>query len=219
MHIKHIVFAAFCGIGITFATPALAQVPQVPPGTFFFDFFLADNASSPANNFDGFLQWDVIDGTGTVDLINLPGVTNVPLPTIDRPEDGGRFVDLDGSTNDAGVFSTRASFTFLAGTTYNLRFRYNSPSQTVNAATATIGTQVFNFSSSSLAFQQFDQNFTFAQTTVASLVFQDTGNDSNGTGIDAVTLAVVGATAPEPGTASLLGIAALSGILMLRHRK
>ena len=185
---------------ITLAPTAQAQV--------FFDGFLTDNAGQPANNFNGFIQWDVTNGT--VDLVggNVPGV--------DDPALGGRFVDLDGSSTDAGSFATKMPMNFAGGLTFTLSFIFKSTDGNPNAATAMIGPQVVNFSTSGLAFQQFSQTFSFPSLTSAKLVFQDLGNDSAGIGIDDVMIVPV----PEPAVTSLLVAAsALALVMMLRNQK
>ena len=59
------------------AVPAAAQTAQPAPQLF--DDFLFDNAGQPAENFNGFFQWQVIGGS--VDLVggNIPGKTPTGL--------------------------------------------------------------------------------------------------------------------------------------------
>lgn len=183
MKIVSIIFLMAVVIAAPFSATAQAPAPL------FFDGFLADNAGQPANNYNLFFLWNVTDGS--VDLVggNVIGV--------DDPAAGGRYVDLGGSTNDSGSFTTKTPISFTAGATYNLSFRFNSVDGNSNSATARIGSQVFEVTSSSTVFQQFSQNFTFASPTTANLVFQDTGvNDNNGIGIDTVQVSLVANAAP-----------------------
>ena len=180
-----------------------AQVPL------FFDGFLADNAGMPANDFNAFFQWNVTDGT--VDLVggNVPGV--------DDPTMGGRFVDLAGSSNDPGIFTTRMPLVFAAGMLYNLSFVYSNTGGTMNQATATIGSQVFTVTATSANFVSFSQNFSFATTTMANLSFTDLGlgGDNFGVGIDTVQVSQV---VPEPRFFSLLASAAVAGLVAWQAR-
>ncbi len=166
----------------TMLAPSLTTNSQTPEPPIFFDGFLLDNAGQPADNYNGFFLWNVTDGS--VDLIggNVPGM--------DDPAMGGRYVDLGGSTNDPGAFATKTALPFVAGITYNLSFNYNSVDGQTNTATATIGSQVFNITATSTAFQRFSQNFTFSNATTANLVFQDLGSDNSGVGIDTVQVSI-----------------------------
>ncbi len=177
-----------------------AQVPL------FFDGFLTDNAGAPANDFNGFIQWTVTNGS--VDLVggNVPGV--------DDPAMGGRFVDLAGSSNDPGEFTTKVPLIFAAGVTYNLSFVYSNTGGAMNQATATIGSQLFNIVATNANFVSFSQDFSFATMTTATLSFLDlgVGMDNFGVGIDDVQISQV---VPEPGPIALL---TLGGALFLARR-
>lgn len=155
-------------------TPTATPAPAAP---IFFDFFLFDNAGQPANDFNGFIQWNVTGGT--VDLLGgrIPGATD---------QTNGRFVDLDGG--DSGRFASRLAIPFVGGQTYNLSFSYKSTDGQSNTAAVAIGSQRFTVSTSSTTLQRFSRNFRFATTTTANLVFQDLGNDDNGLGIDDITV-------------------------------
>jgi hypothetical protein len=182
------------------AAPANAQV------ILFFDAFLFDNAGQPADNYNDFFQWNV--NNGTVDLMggNVPGSNDPSL---------GRFVDLSGSTNDAGEFATRLPLTFLANTTYNLSFEYRNVGETANMVMASIGKHAFIFSSDTSELQTFSQDFSFPTQTVAHLVFQNSGNDSTGMGIDTITVIQ---PVPEPTTMTLLlGAAGVIGAFRCRR--
>lgn len=174
---------------VAFATRVNAQAPL------FFDGFLADNGGQPANDFNTFFLWTVTNGS-----VDLAGGNVLGM---DDPAMGGRFVDLAGSSNDPGEFTTRTPLIFMAGVTYNLSFRYANTGGLMNQATVTLGMQVFNVSTTSSIFVGFSQNFSFGSNTSANLIFQDLGigGDNFGVGIDDVMVSQV---VPEPGTVGLL---------------
>ena len=213
MHLSSWRRVALCGLALaTFTLAPTAARAQLPV---FFDGFLADNGGQPADNFNGFFLWNVTDGS--VDLIggNLPGV--------DDPALGGRYVDLGGSTGNPGTFATRQPIVFLPGITYNFSFLYNSVDGLANSATASVGTQQFNVSSSSTTFQTFSQDLTFTDLTSANIVFQnlESDTDDSGIGIDRVQILPLAASiaAPEPGTVGLLFAGAVPGMVYLRRRR
>ena len=193
-----------------FVTPT----PPIPVGNVFFDYFLFDNAGQPANGFGSpalplqqFLLWTVTDGT--TDLVggNVVG--------IDDLADGGRYVDLGGSTNDPGRMQTRSSFPFSSALTYELFFEYRSTDGSPASAEAEVAGRTFTVSTSSTAFQQFSVFFSVdAPVTtplLSTIAFQDLGNDNSGIGIDAVLLNIV----PEPASLGLLA----GGVFLLSARR
>ena len=66
--------------------------------------------ATAALNYTGFANWTVY--SGTVDLIGNGSYDFLP--------GDGLYVDLDGSTSDAGVLTTKQSFNFTAGSQYIL---------------------------------------------------------------------------------------------------
>ncbi len=78
----------------------------------FQDDFNSENGGSGALNYNSFANWDVTDGT--VDLIG----TNF----YDFHPGNGLYVDLDGSTSNAGVLTTKQEFTYQMNTWYRLEF-------------------------------------------------------------------------------------------------
>ncbi len=81
----------------------------------FSDDFESESATGSVLNYDSFNNWVVRDGT--VDLIK-----SGPNPWFDPNLGDGFFVDLDGSTYDAGRMVSRQSFAFESGVHYRLSF-------------------------------------------------------------------------------------------------
>lgn len=178
-------------VALVAASRANAQAPV------FFDGFLFDNLSMPAEDYNGFFLWNVNDGS--VDLVGQP------LPSL-----LGRFVDLGGSTNNAGRFETKDPLPLLTpGTLYNLSFDYNSVDGNPNAALVTLGSHSFDVAASSTDFQRFDEDFVYSGPLTATLAFQDQGNDTAGIGVDNIRVALA-IVIPEPQTLSLLIAAAVA---------
>ncbi len=205
--------ALFGSALLSAATSARAQTMSA--GVFFDEFF-TDHLSMPGDNIPGnntatpptgFVNWSVTGGS--VDLVG--GV----IPAGLQPNTGGRFVDLGGSTGQAGLFATNPGLNFLPGITYTLSFLYvstgtllNAAAPTMETARVTIGSLSFDVSTSSGTFQPFSRDFSFATLTSAPLTFQDQGTDNAGLGIDRV---MVMPAVPEPGSFALLGVGALLG--------
>ena len=82
---------------VAFSAPAHAV-------TVFSDGFEGESASDTTLNYGSFANWDVTDGT--VDLIREPNVYGIGCAS------GSFCVDLDGSTGDPGVLTTKDVFTF-----------------------------------------------------------------------------------------------------------
>ena len=166
------------------------------------DNFDTENSGSGTLNYAGFTNWDV--SNGTVDLIGngyfdyLPG--------------NGLYVDLDGSTYDAGRMTTKTSFTFEPGFTYELRFDLagNQRDGSTEQVLVEVGGGVF-YETFSLGqyepFTTFTRLFTVGTATSATLSFEGAGYDNLGMMLDNVKLTRLdpAAPVPEPGTLLLLG--------------
>jgi hypothetical protein len=167
-------------------------------------------------NYFGFANFAVT--AGTVDLIGTgPGGTSFNLLP-----GNGLYVDLDGSTGNAGL--TTADPIVLGAGSYNLAFDL-AGSQRGSAETVTVqllanGSPVgvpfvYNrnsadpFSTESIAFAILGApiNFQFS--------FQNAGNDNIGAILDNVSLSSV----PEPASMMLLGLAAAGFAARRRARK
>ena len=166
-----------------FFAPAAVFAQQAP---IFFDAFLLDNNGQPAQNFNTFFLWDVTDGS--VDLVggNVPGAVD---------QTNGRFVELGGSTGDAGQFATRVPIPFLPGVKYRLSFDYKSSDGNLNSAQVSVGSQVFNVSTDSTALLSFSRVLRFDAPVNERLVFQNLEDDDSGIGIDNVIVVEIPPTA------------------------
>lgn len=180
-------------ISLSFAGTAQA-------GVLFFDNF--DNEYLKTN-YDDFENWDVSEGT--VDLI---GEDNF----FDFLPGNGRYVDMDGSTNDAGKITTKNLFTFESGKTYQLMFdmagsqRAESPEDSVvlEVGLGTLLSRTITLDSNE-PFMTYTETFV-GDGTSANLSFEGIGNDKRGLLLDNVKLTAV----PEP--ASMLGLLAVGAV-------
>jgi len=184
---------------------APAAAPAVPV---FEDDFDAEPGSGDGASggsgvgYTGFASWTVSDGT--VDLV-ADGDFSIACPSA-----GGKCVDLDGNSNDAGVL-TGTSLLLDPGT-YTLSYTLAGVSTSFTTGAA----QADNLVDVSLgglysdqhtvqwgdAAQEFGATFDVLSQTSVSLVFANQGGDNFGAMLDDVSLELI----PEPGTAALLGL-------------
>jgi hypothetical protein len=151
--------------------------------------------------------WTVTDGT--VDTIGdynyfdfLPG--------------NGRYIDLDGSTFDAGVLSK--VFSLTAGTKYTVSFdlagnRRNAGNDVVNVNFGTTGT-TYTLNSTD-GFANHSLVFLPASSGNYTLSFGDTGFDNQGALLDNV---VVNSVVPVPAAIWLFG-SGLAGLIAAKRKK
>jgi len=168
-----------------------------------------------SDNFDSYtgqLNWPGQGGwvvsEGTVDII--------PVGTqFDFLPGNGKYVDLDGSTGNAGLFTNSVSL--LAGNTYTLSFdlagNARGGSETVDVFFGTSSTTLVVNQSD--PFQTYSLSFSAITSGVVSFGFQNQGGNNIGALLDNVTVAAV----PEPDTyAMLLAGLGLMGYVARRRK-
>lgn len=173
--------------------------------TVFSDNFDTDALALNQTIFNG--GW-VVSG-GTVDLIGNPGFFDF-LPG------NGRYVDLDGSSSQAGEFHKDLSLT--AGLQYTLAFDLaGSQRGSVENVNVNFGSAVDNLTvNSSDGFSNHTLLFTPSTTGIYSLIFQNAGGDNVGALLDNVSVSAV----PEPETyAMLLAGLGLLGFMAGRRKE
>lgn len=167
-------------------------------------------------NFNSFDQFGVTDGT--VDILSSGGKFNLSCAT------GGACVDLDGSSNNSGLFSSIA-LDFAAGVNYVFNASLSGSQRGSGSDTGSYGiTGIFEATYNLGAgdpFADFSQSFTVSSDTTGSIFFQDDGNDNVGAILDKVSVTgTPSGMAPVPLPASaLLLLGALGGIAGMRRRR
>lgn len=154
--------------------------------------------------------WTVTDGT--VDVVGP-----ISWATLCNGGTGNVCIDLDGSTQNAGILSK--SFNLTAGVNYTATFdmagnqRGGSDTVTIQFGTASLA---FSPLLSTSPWTTYTLNFTPTSTASYSLTFNNAGGDNIGAVIDNVSITAV----PEPETlAMLLAGLGLIGSVVRRKAK
>jgi hypothetical protein len=193
-----VVTKTLCAVAVCGALSAPAQSAVI-----FSDNFDSYPATTNATNFGG--NWTVTNGS--VDVIGNGFFDFYP--------GNGLYIDLDGSTNDPGDFTSKA-LSVNAGT-YTLEFVLSGStlgeSNTVDVSFGSYS-ESFNLASN-YPVTTFTRTVNFASNSLASVVFKNGGSDNMGALLFNVTVASV----PEAETAAMMlaGLGIMGSIV--RRRK
>ena len=175
----------------------------------FQDNFNLEHGGTGILNYNSFTNWGVTNGT--VDLIG----TNF----YDLFPGNGLYVDLDGSTGNAGVMTTKNTITLAPGS-YVLSFylggnhRTNTPDSVVVKSNIGSYSETFTIGRND-PLTKFAKTFNITSAINANLSFENLGGDNMGAILDKVELATA---TPEPASMSLL-VLGLAGLLKVRKKR
>jgi hypothetical protein len=190
------------------ATLVLMASVNANASVIFQDNFDAENGGNGVLNYTGFANWTTSDGT--VDLIGNG--------YYDFLAGNGLYIDMDGSTGDAGKMTSIALN--LAPGTYTLSFelagnRRNGATEGVEVLVdmGSLFSNTYSLNKND-PFQLYTETFTVLTATTTSISFEGAGGDNIGMLLDDVTLTAVS----TPAALSLLGLG-LVGLGFSRRQK
>jgi len=196
---------------IALCTLSLGVVKSSMATIVFYDNFDTENGGVGALNYTGFAQWSV--SSGTVDLIGNGFFDFYP--------GNGLYVDLDGSTNNAGVLLSNQ--VNLAAGLYDFSFMLGGNQR--GAANDVVGVQIVMGDYSEIFNIASTQALTLYTRTVQAIMpgvlpinilFANAGGDNIGAILDEVKIET--RAVPEPSTLLLLG-SGLAGLGFWRRVK
>jgi hypothetical protein len=207
MNLKHIGLASILLVASSAASATIV----------FEDNFDSYTAGGSILNWDGGSNWNVNDGT--VDLVR-----DVNPWGIDCLGDAGYCVDLDGSSGNAGEFTSLNLGPLSAGE-YNFSFWMSGNQRSggdwvISAVTGDQGFPLFIPMNITLDagddWAEYTVSFTLAAiTNPVNIFFENQGGDNVGAMLDDVMLARV----PEPATLALFGLGLLGLGAVARKKK
>ncbi|MCU6496952.1 PEP-CTERM sorting domain-containing protein [Rugamonas sp. A1-17] len=192
----------FCAAATLLAACTASQAAVV---TLFSDNFDGDHTG---DNVTAFVNgWHVANGTVDVDG---QGFVHNELPG------NGHYIDLDGSSLKAGVFSN--SIRLQAGTTYTMSFEIAGNQRRWGSDTVDVsfgGTQQTFVIAQDAPLSTKTMTFTPGSAGVYDFSFHNRGGDNRGAFLEQVTIT---AAVPEPSTYAML-LAGLAGLGWLARRR
>lgn len=157
--------------------------------------------------------WTV--SNGTVDIVGPNNFAGLCLPVGSE-----KCIDLDGSSNDAGILSR--VFALSAGNTYTVSFDLAGNRRGAGTETGTVsfGTSVLAYSlpDTQTAYLNLSLLFSPGSSGNYSLSFANDGGDNIGAILDNVVITVEQNGVPVPGTLGLLAAGMLAGLAAKRRR-